>query len=168
MKASAASIRNLLVVVLVLCADFYLVRDRFDKSGLCPYFAAPEAFQFGFLGSLLMTNLVVVGGSIILSRGGERRTFLAGFVLSGAVAIAALLLLSLAIPPGWLADFDKSTNWIRRWMDRQRWIDLPYRHAQIILRLAGFTVLFTIPELLIATVGGCVVRSRARTVSREP
>jgi hypothetical protein len=169
MKAPAASIRNLLVVVLVLSADFYLIRDRLDGDTPYPYFMWPVLFQFGFLGSLPMTNVVVIGGSLILSRGGERRAFLSGFVLVGAVAIAALLSLAVAIPYEWSRDLERFTSEITDWLNRRNWLNLSFRQqSYTIYRLAVFTVLLTIPEFLIATLGGVVARSRTRSARVWP
>jgi hypothetical protein len=169
MKAPAASIRNLIVVVLVFSADFYLIHDRLDRDTPHPYFMWPDLFQFGFLGSLPMTNVVVIGGSLILSRGGERRAFLTGFVLAGAVAIAILLCLAVEMPYEWSHVLGRSTDVITAQLDRRNWLNLPFRQqSYTIHRLAVFTVLFTIPEFLIATLGGVVARSRTRSARVWP
>jgi hypothetical protein len=168
MKASAWSIRNLLVVILVLCADFYLIRDSFDLNFRYPYFGWPEAFQYGFLGSLPMTNLVVIGGSVILSKGGKRRAFLAGFVLAGAVGIAACLALSLAIPSEWSGFLDPSNPRVTIWMRRHALLDSFDSQSAIVLRLAIATALFTIPEVLIALAGGYAACSLAWARDWDP
>jgi hypothetical protein len=167
MKAPAASIRNLLVVVLVLAADFSLIHDLSD-SILPPYIRWPPLFRLGFLASLPMANAVVVGGSVILSRGGQRRAFLTGFVLSGVVAVAVLLALAVAAPDVWGLGLHRFPDWLFRWLIRQGWARLSFGQAEIICALTNLAVLFVIPELLIATAGGLVARRRYRFRNNPP
>ena len=167
MKASAASIRNLLVVVLVLAADFSLIHGLSD-SILPPFIRWPLLFRLGFFASLPMANAVVVGGSVILSRGGQRRAFLTGFVLSGAVALAVLLALAAAAPEVGGLGFHHLSHWLFRWLIRQGWVRLSSGQAETICTLAILVVLFVIPELLIAAAGGVVARRRYRVRNNPP
>ena len=60
-NAPVASIRNLLVVVLVIALDCYLIQYCLADETYFPYAGWPLLFRAGFAGSLPMASAVVIG-----------------------------------------------------------------------------------------------------------
>ena len=108
MRTPVASIRNLLVVVLVIAPDLYLIQYCLDDDSYFPYKGWPLWFQVAFSGSLPMANAVVVGGAVLLPWRKGSRPFLTGFVLAGAFALAVLLRASPSYSPQGLVHADLS------------------------------------------------------------
>jgi hypothetical protein len=156
MRTPVASIRNLLVVVLVIALDCYLIQYCLDDDSYLPYEGLPLWFRVGFAGSLPMANAVVVGGALILPWRKGSRPLLAGFVLAGAFALAALLALSLVLPKDWFTPIYLTAHdsWWKLYLDYHYTFGLSRKDYLFTAEMVLFTVLFTIPEFLIAMTGG--------------
>jgi hypothetical protein len=96
-----ATIRNLMVVVLVACIDGGLIHDCLTDNSYFPFYYWPQLFRFVFAGSVPMLSAVVVAGAFALPGRGPARPFLSGFTLAGTLAFFTLLGLGLVVPWDW-------------------------------------------------------------------
>ena len=178
MKTSVASVRNLIVVVLVIALDFHLVRNGLVNVpsilhngwplwihvGFFGYESWPVWFRAGFVGSLPMANAVLVGGAVLLPWHKGSRPFLTGFVLTGAFAMFALLALCLVLPSEWFATIYLGAYdfWFKLYLSYRDTLGLYQKEYFLAAELVLYTVLFAIPELLIAVTGGLMARRSSR------
>ena len=104
-----------------------------------------------------MANAVVVGGAVLLPWRKGSRPFLTGFVLSGALALSALLALSLVFPRDWFTPIIVTAHdfWWKLYLSYHYTFGLSRKDYLFAAEMVFYTVLFTIPELLIAVTGGC-------------
>jgi hypothetical protein len=169
MKTPVASIRNLLVVVLVIALECYLIQYCLVDESYFPYKGWPLWFQVAFAGSLPMAGSVVVGGVSLLPWRKGARPFLTGFVLSGAFALVAMLALSLIFPRDWFTPIYRTSHdvWWKLYLSYHYTFGLSRTEYLFAAEMVSFTVLFTIPELLIALTGGLLARRISARSSRR-
>ena len=159
-----ASIRNLLIVVLVIALDCYLIQYCLVNDAYLPFEGWPLLFRVGFAGSLPMMSAVVAGGFLLLPWRQGEGSFLTGFVLSGALGLFAILTLALVFPWGWLTPLYRAAHdfWWKIYLNDHYTFGLSHKEYLFAAEMVFFTVLFTIPELLIALTGGLVGRRFSR------
>jgi hypothetical protein len=155
---AVATIRNLLVIVLVVCIDGSLIYDCLTDESYFPYDHWPTLFRFVFAGSVPMLSAVVVVGAMALPGRGRVHTSLVGFTLLGAFAIFSLMGLALVVPWEWFVPLFRgvrgsSYSWYRAYFHKMK-----YRDFLFALDMALFITLFTTPELVIALVGAWLGR----------
>jgi hypothetical protein len=165
---SVATIRNLLVLVLVISIDSALVHDYLGDSSHFPYLYWPILFRLAFAGSILMLSTVVLTGSMALPGRGHGKPFLIGFTLSGAFAIFALLGLALVVPWEWFIQLYREVHQFSYIYYYKYLNKLRIRDFQLLVDLLLFTAIFTSPQLLIGVTGGFFARRFAASRVRTP
>ena len=166
MSTPVASVRHLIVVVLLVAEDCSLIHDFLEKDGNVPYHGWPTLFRLGFFGSVLMANLVVLGGSMLIPRRDGGQPFLTGFVLAGIASILTIQGGAFLMPEAW---FDPM---IRHCYAGLRSIDRSYGHKmnpRDFMKVAPFLCfggLFFIAEFSTAMAVG-LVAWRAHRASRR-
>ena len=97
-------------------------------------------------------------------RGHGSRPFLTGFVLSGAFAMVALLALSLVFPRDWFTPIYRTAHdfWWKLYLRDHYTFGLSRQDYLFAAEMVLYTVLFTIPEVLIAVAGGLLARWSSR------
>jgi hypothetical protein len=169
-KKPVSSIRNLLVVVLVIAIDCSLIQYCLADESYFPYSGWPLWFRVAFAGSLPMASAVVIGGFTILARRKRGWPFLSGFVLSGAFALFALMGLALVLPPDWFTPVFRVAHdfWWKLYLQYHFTFGLSRKDYLFAAEMVLFTALFTVPELLTAVAGGLLSRSFSRGSLERP
>jgi hypothetical protein len=165
-KPSFATIRNLIVIVSVVAVDCGLVHDCLVDESYLPYRGWSAAFGLGSFGSVLMGNLVVVGGSMILPRRGDGRPFLVGFVLLGAASILVVQGFAAVVPHAWCLPLARTINAQAARVHSRLGLGIPFSDFLEVSIILTFSGLIFLPELLIASTGGLLARRLAK--ARRP
>ena len=161
MRTPVATIRNLLVVVSLIAVDCGLVHDCLVDETYLPFEGWSAAFRFGWFGSVLMANLVVIGGSMVYPGRGDDRPFLGGFVLAGAASILVIQGIVAVIPNPWCIPWFRAINFQAARVHPL--LGLPSTALLDVSFVLGFGGPVFLAELLIATTSGLVARRLART-----
>lgn len=111
-----------------------------------------------------MGTSLVIGGFLLISHRASERPFLAGFVVFGALALFAMLGVSLVIPWGWFTTYYRSASnlWWKLYLQDHYTFGLSRKDYLLAAQMVFFTLLFSVPELLVAVTGGAAARSILR------
>jgi hypothetical protein len=153
------TIATLAFVVVLLALDFAWMRVLLPNRGFSVFGFAAQGFD---LGVLPMVNLLALSLYLRLSRRERPHPFLVGFELCGLGAVLAYMAWSWADPEtvGILI--------VRVCLAWWRWTPLSPRDPYLVVVAA---ISITVPQLLVAMLGGLIIRYFARsrvTVSSEP
>jgi hypothetical protein len=156
MSIARFSIRSIIFAVFLVAANCALLMPI---SGYCPL-----GYLFGVFGVLPMANILATACYQNLSRRTAGRPFFAGFALTGAIVVALWFNVCMAADEYRLTAFN---TWMNRTIfeisflhDIANSINLPFAHDLffLIVYLSFFTLLTTVPQLLLALFAGWVAR----------
>ncbi len=155
------SLSGLMAAVLIVGADVAALRavmiaHRWVETNHGSWAVAGFA-----VGVLPMASLLVffgLGQLVRLVRRGERSSFQVGFQFFGWVAVSVFVATS-AIDPGWIVSYEQSAESWATPMLGPCAAHLPIGIYTVVW-FAFVAVVFTAPELLVATVGGWLVGRR--------